>query len=600
MARERRSKRGEEAAEPEQAAVAEAGRGGRERPSKAPSGPSFAMPIALGAGVVAAILAFVAALLVGGQGGGDAYEPVDRGGVQAARLLAAIDVERWDANVGTNKEFRKRADALFQSKLAELEAKDKREAEILKSAIDDWKRGANKSGKDWKPGLDLVFPENDANDQVVAGTRRKLMADVTSSNADAFVGAGVWTNDGTQLAGAGVDVMKLAAGKPVAREVGLTKVYMVSTTDRGIVRMYMHPARTKDGKEGGRTGVAIACPPAAGGSSAGAGAAAGAAFVGAFFLAFLLAMGPVKAMRKFAEETEAIAKGNLDQRITVAGPDVVQAAAKNVQRIVALAQSGAAAAPPEPQIVTQQVMVQPVAEVTEGLAPARNFKRPEEFELEATQKTCPDLGNDYYDVINVDDDNVGILVADIPNMRGVRGAMYMAQVRALFRAVAFTEKSPAEVLKLLNRAFAMDLPRGVYVTAIYAIVSRSTGICRVAAAQHLPIVIWKREKKGSAKLQPEGIALGLDAGGVFDKTIAEKAVQLDKGDRIFLFTDGAITAKNKGGAQYGDERFYYVLNREAPKNSAACVNFIANDADLFHDGAPQLDDFTIVTLRRMK
>jgi sigma-B regulation protein RsbU (phosphoserine phosphatase) len=133
---------------------------------------------------------------------------------------------------------------------------------------------------------------------------------------------------------------------------------------------------------------------------------------------------------------------------------------------------------------------------------------------------------------------------------------------------------------------------------MYVVIEHSTGICRFASAQHLPLVFWKREKKGSAKVASEGIALGLDAGPVFDKTLAEKAVQLELGDRVVLYTDGAINAKNASGATYGEEKFYYVVNREAPKNSAAFVNFVANDVDLFHSGAPQLDDFTILTARR--
>jgi serine phosphatase RsbU (regulator of sigma subunit) len=67
-----------------------------------------------------------------------------------------------------------------------------------------------------------------------------------------------------------------------------------------------------------------------------------------------------------------------------------------------------------------------------------------------------------------------------------------------------------------------------------------------------------------------------------------------------LYTDGAINAKNGAGAQYGEERFYYVVNREAPKNSAACVNFVANDVDLFHEGAPLMDDFSLVTVRKLR
>jgi serine phosphatase RsbU (regulator of sigma subunit) len=135
---------------------------------------------------------------------------------------------------------------------------------------------------------------------------------------------------------------------------------------------------------------------------------------------------------------------------------------------------------------------------------------------------------------------------------------------------------------------------------MYCVVERTSGLCKVANAQHLPLVFWKMSKKASARVQPEGIALGLDPGPVFDKTIVEKPIPVERGDRIVLTTDGAIAARNPAGAQYGEERFYYVLNREAPKNSAACVNLVANDMDLFHEGAVQMDDLTIVTLRRVK
>jgi sigma-B regulation protein RsbU (phosphoserine phosphatase) len=229
----------------------------------------------------------------------------------------------------------------------------------------------------------------------------------------------------------------------------------------------------------------------------------------------------------------------------------------------------------------------------------RSFERPPELEIEATHKACPDSGNDFHDVVNAPGGKVGLFVADIP-VRGIQGAMYMAQVRALFRAAAARHDSPSDVLKEVNAGFAIDLPRGVYVTAMYCVVEPESGICKVASAQHLPLVFWKVSKKGSARLQTQGIALGHDAGPVFDKSIEEKAIQLERGDRIVLFSDGAITARNAGGATYGEERFYYVVNREAPKNSAAFVNFVANDVDLFHEGSDQLDDFTILTARKVR
>jgi serine phosphatase RsbU (regulator of sigma subunit) len=249
--------------------------------------------------------------------------------------------------------------------------------------------------------------------------------------------------------------------------------------------------------------------------------------------------------------------------------------------------------------MVQEVVRAPVQEINQSLAPMKAFDRPDELEVEATQKVSAEVGNDYYDVVNVDADHVGVFIADAP-VHGVKSSMLMASIRALFRANYKGQTSPAEVLKAVNRGFAVDLPRGSYVTAMYAVVNKTTGMCQFANAQHLPLVFWKLAKKASARVASEGIALGLDPGPVFDKTIAEKSLPLEKGDRILLYTDGAINAKNGAGAQYGEERFYYVMNREAPKNSAACVNFVANDVDLFHEGAPLMDDFTLVTVRKLR
>jgi sigma-B regulation protein RsbU (phosphoserine phosphatase) len=303
-------------------------------------------------------------------------------------------------------------------------------------------------------------------------------------------------------------------------------------------------------------------------------------------------------MQRLAGEAEILARGDLSGRVTIRGPEVVVATARSVQKLAHLAAEGGGRGG-EVQVVQETVTVLPTAEIHAALAPTRGFERPAELEIESTHKACPQSGNDYHDVVNTPDGKVGLFVADIP-VRGIQGAMFMSQVRSLFRAAARKHASPADVLKDVNAGFAIDLPRGVYVTAMYAVLDPESGVCRFASAGHLPLVFWKVAKKGSARVTTQGIALGHDAGPVFDKSIEEKAIQLDRGDRVVIFSDGAISARNASGATYGEERFYYVVNREAPKNSAAFVNFVANDVDLFHEGADQLDDFTILTARKVR
>jgi serine phosphatase RsbU (regulator of sigma subunit) len=373
-------------------------------------------------------------------------------------------------------------------------------------------------------------------------------------------------------------------------------IYDISWKGRA-ARWYEHPMTNRKGQPEGSAVVVLSTAsvkpfPIA----AAAAAAAGLALLGGLVTATILAGGAKHALTRLAADSDALAKGHYDTRVSLGGPAVVQHIGNNVKKLATLVASGAGA---PAQVMVQEIVRAPVQEINESLAPTKSFERPDELEVESTQKVSAEVGNDYYDVVNVDADHVGVFVADAP-VRGVRSSMLMASIRALFRASYKGQTSPAEVLRAVNRGFAVDLPRGSYVTAMYAVVNRTTGVCKIASAQHMPLVFWKLAKKASARLSCEGIALGLDAGPVFDKTIAEKAVQLDKGDRIVLFTDGAINAKNGAGAQYGEERFYYVVNREAPKNSAACVNFVANDVDLFHEGAPLMDDFTLVTVRKLR
>ena len=587
MARRKGGRRGRDVEE----APVEERRSSGGAPVRAPKGLSFALPTALAAGLAAAALAFVGVLAAAkASGGGDSLSVLDQGGVAAARILAAIDTDRWRADFGTEKAFRQKIEHAIEDKLDAIEkAGDKRDREIVQGNIDAWYAGTTDDTSDWKPGLNQFIPESNPADDQIGLSLRKGWERVHGSLPGALIGVRVVNSTGTMLYGAGeVFSSKVQTGK-----VGNTTI-----TGATGMRIYEHPAANRVGNPDGKVTVVLSTKNAQGAGVMNlALAAAGGAFLGGFLLALLLARGAVKAMQRLAGEVEGAARGNFAQRITARGPREVVATAKSAQRLLSLAAEGGGGG--EPQIIHQPVPMVPLDEIAGGLAVNTSFERPVAFEIEATTKQCPQAGNDYYDTVNVSNGQIGVFIADIP-LRGVAGAMHMARIRALFRAESQNSDSPAEVLKRVNAEFARDLPRGVYATAMYAVLDPESGVCKVAAAQHLPLVFWKLSKKSSARLATQGIALGHDAGPVFDKTIEEKAIRLDKGDRIVMFTDGAITARNAAGANYGEQRFYYVVNREAPKNSAAFVNFVANDVDLFHEGSDQLDDFTIVTVRRLK
>jgi sigma-B regulation protein RsbU (phosphoserine phosphatase) len=136
------------------------------------------------------------------------------------------------------------------------------------------------------------------------------------------------------------------------------------------------------------------------------------------------------------------------------------------------------------------------------------------------------------------------------------------------------------------------------VTALIVVLDTSKGEVIAASAGHRPIVLWRKGK--TAQINPNGIALGLDVGPVFNKTIEDKRFALAKNDRLVLYTDGLITAENGAGDRYGEERFLESVRKQGAMNSAAFVNFVAGGMDKFLEGGEQQDDITISTLKKMK
>ena len=183
-------------------------------------------------------------------------------------------------------------------------------------------------------------------------------------------------------------------------------------------------------------------------------------------------------------------------------------------------------------------------------------------------------------------------------LRGVPAAMIMAMTRAYLKTAVDPDQGPAEWLKTANRRLANDLKSGMAVTAILALLDTQSGEVKLASAGHRPAILWRAGK--TATLNPNGIALGLDIGPVFDRTIEEKRITMQKNDRLVLYTDGFLSATNDAGEAYGEERLMDSVRRQGAMNSAAFVNFVAGGMDKFLGGEEQDDDITVSTLKRMK
>jgi serine phosphatase RsbU (regulator of sigma subunit) len=237
------------------------------------------------------------------------------------------------------------------------------------------------------------------------------------------------------------------------------------------------------------------------------------------------------------------------------------------------------------------------ADIQENLMP-RRIPKVNGYELTAYYKPCLDVGGDYYDFVEVDQNHLGILVADVSG-KGVPGALVMVAARAYTRSVASKSTNPKEIVSRVNALLHHDIPRGMFVTMYYCLLDLTKNILSCVSVGHNPMVYYRAATQSCHKVNPNGLALGIDRGPIFERTLKEQQIPIKPGDRFVIYTDGLVETMNKKDELYGDRRLYQKVKECAGLESSEFINLLVKNVEDFQDGAPQHDDITIITVRML-
>ena len=299
-------------------------------------------------------------------------------------------------------------------------------------------------------------------------------------------------------------------------------------------------------------------------------------------------------VRQLVGDIDQVSGGNLGHRTAAASGDEIGQLARAFNRMTEALQG---AHQRELDARDSEHEMEIASQIQANLAPRSMPNRPG-VDIAAFSRPSKSVGGDYYDCFEIEGKRLGFIVADVAG-KGVPGSLVAAMTRALIRMEAAREgaSSPGDTLKRVNRMLAPDVKKGMFVTALYCILSPETGEVMVASAGHHPLVVWRARDDSIELSSPRGIALGLDAGPLFDRSLHEEGVHLAPGDRVVLFTDGAVEAMDPRGEEYGDPRFRELCWRLATEPSDRFLSRMVEALDAHRAGAPQQDDLTIVTFR---
>jgi len=310
-------------------------------------------------------------------------------------------------------------------------------------------------------------------------------------------------------------------------------------------------------------------------------------------LGFFMARWVTKPVKILMEDMAAVSAGNLDYKSRVNSSDEVGVLAKTFDKMTDDLKN-AHQRDLESKALEHELNI--AREIQDNLLP-KEIPSITGYSVAARYSPCFEVGGDYYDILQLDNDHVGIVVADVSG-KGIPASMIMTMARSLIRMESERNLSTADTLKKVNRILARDLRRGMFVTALYYILNIRTGILTVSSAGHNPLIVWRKDRNSYELINPNGIALGFDRGPVFDRTVQEESIQINQGDVIIGFTDGVVETMNQNNQEFGSERFYKLLGTLYKLEPPQIIDSVISTLSEYKGRIPQHDDITIVCLKR--
>jgi serine phosphatase RsbU (regulator of sigma subunit) len=309
-------------------------------------------------------------------------------------------------------------------------------------------------------------------------------------------------------------------------------------------------------------------------------------------IGFYLSTIVTKPLKTLITDIQIVSQGNLEHETKARSTDEVGFLARTFNLMT---KSLAVAHEAELETKAMEHELNIAVDIQSNLLPKRIPKIPK-FEIGAYYRPSKEVGGDYYDFIQIDQNHLGVIVADVSG-KGIPGSMVMTMARSLIRMEAERNLSTADTLIKTNRILARDIRRGMFVTCLYALIDVQKNSMLVSSAGHNPMVVYRKATNKYELINPNGIALGFDKGPIFERTIKEQSIPYAPGDRFVLYTDGVVEAMNARNVEFGDERFYKMVQSLAGQDSNVFINTIVKALDDHKGDSPQHDDITLVTVR---
>jgi anti-anti-sigma factor len=315
--------------------------------------------------------------------------------------------------------------------------------------------------------------------------------------------------------------------------------------------------------------------------------------VGLLFIASLVKVF-VRPIQILTDGVRAIGRGSLDGKISTEGPAEIGAIAAVFNEISEKFKKAQ-------ESVLEKEKLQKEIEVAKQIQQALLPKKHPDvagYDIAPYYQAAREVGGDYYDFVMVDQDTLGVVVADVSG-KGVPGSLVMTMIRTALRMEARGNKNASDVMSKMNDFVTDDMKKGMFVTMFYVILDSKNRIVSYASAGHNPMILYRHENKDIFFLNPKGFPVGISLPDetLFRRSIGLEKIKLKKDDMLIIYTDGVTEAMNQKREQYGEERLTRMVKTHGHMHPKAFIDILEKDIKQFTGGNAQNDDITVVAVK---
>ena len=215
----------------------------------------------------------------------------------------------------------------------------------------------------------------------------------------------------------------------------------------------------------------------------------------------------------------------------------------------------------------------------------------DDFEIWGLMEPAREVGGDFYDYFQIDEDNFGFVIGDVSG-KGIIASLIMVKTMTLIQDYAKHIEDISEVFYEVNNLLCEGNVENLFVTCWIGKINIKTKKLSFVNAGHNPPLVKQNETFEYFDMDP-GVVLGI----MEDISYNTSELQLKSGDTIILYTDGITDSNSESEEFYGDERLKNIINKHKDDDLDKIINSVEKDIEDFCGNQEQFDDTTLFAIK---